>query len=92
MMKFDELIGETIGLKPKKPFAQGQEGRIYSVKLHGVEYGGLWIESPDLHAMLNQAVGVPPGQKTPKIPMFFFPFSEIGFVLVPATRLPEELV
>ena len=90
MMKLDEFIGEWITVKPKLPFEGGKPLKMYSVKLHGVEAGGVWIESPQLTSMLKKVVGLPEKQATPRTPVFFFPFSEIYFLLAGETQLSQE--
>lgn len=87
MMKLDELIGEIIGFKPKRPLRAGEEFLVYEVKLHGVEHGGVWVEIPQLTEESLRLVGLAPNQKTPKTPLYFFPFSEISYLATSATRL-----
>ena len=89
MMKLDEFIGERISLKPKVAFESGRAPKLYSVKLHGVEAGGVWIESPLLTSMLKRAAGLTAEQATRKTPIFFFPFSEIYFLVAGETQLGQ---
>ena len=49
--------------------------RVYQrVKLHGVEAGGLWIESQTLTNSILQTLGIP---SAPKTLVLFVPFHQI---------------
>lgn len=74
VQKFEEMVGETIiarvpNLHPTT---------LQSLKLHGAENSGLWVESQVLTEQLLSMFGVP---TAPKTPVFFLPFHQIAFVL-----------
>ena len=48
------------------------------VKLHGVEVGGIWIESQDLTNLFLQSSGV---ATAPKTPLFFLPYHQVSLVV-----------
>jgi hypothetical protein len=54
------------------------ESQYQKVKLHGVEAGGIWIESQNITNAILQSVG---SQVAPKTPIFFFPYHQISFVI-----------
>ena len=51
-------------------------GKLQRVKLHGVETGGIWIES---QAITNEALGTLSG--APKTLVVFVPYHEVAFAL-----------
>jgi len=53
------------------------------VKLLAVEVGGIWIESEKLTQLILQGTKLP----VAKTPAFFFPFSQITFVMVPIDQI-----
>jgi hypothetical protein len=71
MKTFDERIGQTIHLVI--PMFHSTE--FQHVKLHGVEIGGMWIESEKATQVLLSATKLPAG----KTPVFFLPYSQIRF-------------
>jgi len=53
--------------------------KIYQkVKLHGVEAGGLWLESQAVTNALLQTLGAPATEKTV---VFFWPYHQIQFAI-----------
>ena len=85
MLRLDDLIGKKIMVCPKNKFCDADsDGTVYTVKLHGVEASGVWIESPDLTRI---AKGFAPQQKKP---VFFVPHAQIEFLLAFSLRLDEK--
>jgi hypothetical protein len=82
MVRLDDLIGKKVTLA-----LVGSEAGSYDVTLHGVESGGLWIESADLEKLLchrkGYAVGLAPALK----PVFFYPYSQIALLIAYTTEL-----
>ena len=74
MKHFREMIGEEmIGLVPMI------DPQIFQVLiLHGVEEGGLWVESPTLTTVMLTQLKQASSSKTP---LFFVPFHEIKFLI-----------
>jgi hypothetical protein len=83
MLRLEDLIGQKVIialLGSKNPAG-------YDVILHGVENGGLWVESPELAQ--GSEVLLPPqkkGQPTQKV-VFFFPYARIQFLVASGTDL-----
>jgi hypothetical protein len=85
MLRLDDLIGKKVMVCPINKFCDSDEtGTVYTVTLHGVEAGGVWLESPELSKI---AEGLAPHHETP---VFFLPFSQIGFLLASSLALDEE--
>ena len=74
MSKLDKLIGQTIyAVVPLL-----HETEIQQLKLHDVEWGGLWVESQRfINAMLGK-FGV---QAAPRTALLFLPYHEIKFAI-----------
>jgi hypothetical protein len=73
-VQFADLIGQQIlVLIPKINTTLYQK-----VKLHGVEAGGLWLESQDVTNALLQTLGAPATEKTV---VFFWPYHQILFAI-----------
>ena len=51
---------------------------IQTLLLHGIEDAGIWVESENLTQMVLAKLNRPASSRTP---IFFLPFSQIGFVL-----------
>jgi len=83
-MQLSDYIGEEI--KISIPYL-GEE--FETVKLHGVESGGIWIESQHAANMVLGASGV---SGIPKVIVLFFPYSQIrlAMVFVPGASLNEK--
>lgn len=85
MLTLDSLIGKTITLIPNIPFKQGDKaGTAYEVKLHGVETGGLWIDSAFLTAVAGDLA------PTANAPVFFLPFAGIYMLIGYSVQLDER--
>jgi hypothetical protein len=74
MPELQNLIGQTI--LALVPSIHGTD--LQKLKLHGVENGGLWIESQELTNVFLSRVGA---QTAPKTMVFFLPYHQISFVL-----------
>ncbi len=74
MPDLKSLVGETIlAMVPMLDRVEFQE-----LKLHGVEDGGLWVESQKLTNQFLQKIGSP---AAPRTAVLFLPFHEIRLVL-----------
>ena len=85
MVTLESLIGETVTLVPVIPLKLGDKpGASYEVTLHGVEIGGLWIDSSFLTAVA--------GDLAPKneAPVFFLPFAGIHMLIGFSMQLDER--
>jgi hypothetical protein len=89
MLRLEDLIGKNVTLE-----ILNSEHGAYEVTLHGVEVGGLWVENPQLEALLGH-IGRQPGwyrytQTRPeKKPVFFIPYAQIAFLVASSTELDE---
>jgi hypothetical protein len=86
MINLNDLIGGKVILHPKIKFSPQDKDGPYLVTLHGVEMGGIWIEHPTLAGIVAASVGKKP-EDLPKDAVFFFPYSEIKYVVSFSTRL-----
>ena len=61
-----------------------------SVRLRGVETGGIWIENQDITNAIPGVAGVAQSEQTP---VLFFPYGQILFALgtIPSVALNELL-
>ncbi len=85
MLRLDDLIGKKVMICPKKRFRDADtDGTLYTVKLHGVEVSGVWIESPELARI---AKGFAHQEKKP---VFFLPHAQIEFLLAFSLHLDEK--
>jgi hypothetical protein len=85
MLRLDDLIGKKILIAPTTAFAaKDKPGTSYTVTLHGVETGGVWIESPLLERI---ARSLAPRQKKP---VFFVPYAQIDFLIAFSLELDEK--
>ncbi len=76
MSKLDKLIGQTIyAVVPLL-----HETEIQQLKLHDVEWGGLWVES---QAFINAMLSKLGAQAAPRTPLFFLPYHQIKFAISP---------
>jgi hypothetical protein len=74
-MTFAQLVGQTVvALVPLISATNFQ-----NLKLHGVEAGGIWVES---QALTELGLKAAEATMAPKTPMFFLPFWQIRFVMV----------
>jgi hypothetical protein len=78
MLRLDDLIGKPITM------VLVGSATTYDVVLHGVENGGLWIESEHFEKLL------PSSLKQLDIPhhlVLFFPFAQIHFLVAASIHL-----
>jgi hypothetical protein len=74
-MNFDKMVGQTIGaIIP----SFGSNTVLQFVKLHGVETGGLWLESQKATNDFLTRIGA---QAAPKTAVFFVPYHQITLVI-----------
>jgi hypothetical protein len=71
-MQFYELIGHEVALL----IPRIHQTELQPVIVHGVESGGLWIESQEVMQHLLNMVNV---QMAPKTLVFFLPYHQIAF-------------
>jgi hypothetical protein len=74
MPSLNELVGKTI--VALVPFIHREI--IQVLTLHGVEPGGIWVESQTLTDLFLAKLG---RSAAPKTAIFFLPFQQIVFVL-----------
>ena len=82
MVRLDDLIGKKVLVA-----LVNSEVAAYDVVLHGVECGGIWVESRELEALLGHRKGKPIGLKPTKKPVFFYPYSQIAMLISYSTEL-----
>ena len=73
-MNFSDLIGENV--VAMVPIIHSKTFQL--LKIHGVEAGGIWVESETLTDSVLQTIGASAATKTP---LFFVPFHEIRFAM-----------
>ncbi len=87
MQRLEDLIGKKIIVA-----IQNSKEAAYTVTLHGVEAGGIWIENKAYERLLGYGSTRP--KKTQNAlavkPVFFVPFSQIVFLVSFSTELDEE--
>jgi hypothetical protein len=73
-MKFENLVGKTfLALVPMFNL------KLFSkLKLHGVEAGGIWVESDQYTQITAKALQ----EAAIKTPIYFVPYHEIRFAMV----------
>lgn len=76
MVRFDDLIGKKVILA-----LVNSEKASYDVVLHGVEHGGIWIESLELEKLFGHKRGVITDLKPSRKPVFFYPYSQISLLI-----------
>jgi hypothetical protein len=74
MQTLNELVGQTI--TALVPFIDRTV--MQKLTLHGVETGGIWVESQTLTDLFLGRIGV---SASPKTAIFFLPYQQIVFVL-----------
>jgi hypothetical protein len=86
-MKLLDLVGRKIVLFSKSPFTLG---KAQAVTLHGVESGGIWIETEILNDATLQMLETTMLAGTPVI---FLPYNTIDAILagIPKTLISEGL-
>lgn len=87
MQRIDDLIGKKILIA-----INNSKEAAYDVILHGVENGGLWIESETHERILGYSRKKIAKNRNRPIskPVFFIPFSQIVFLVSFSTELDEE--
>jgi hypothetical protein len=86
MSSLGEMVGqEIVALVPVI-----DKVKLQKLKLHGVEVGGIWVESQTMSELLMETAGV---TMSPKTVLFFLPFSQVVFVMasLDAPALSEKL-
>jgi hypothetical protein len=73
-MSLKDLIGEHILVS----FVGDKTAQLFDVKLHGVEAGGIWIERHDV----AQALLTLTKMSVSKMPLFFYPYSQIACICI----------
>ena len=74
-MQLSDYIGEHIHV-----FLLDIDPEHYELdKLHGVEAGGIWVES---QAMANKSLALTGRQAAPKALAFFFPYHQLRYTFV----------
>lgn len=87
MLRLEDLIGKNVALA----LANSEKG-IYRVTLHGVENGGIWIESKEMEKRINSLRRRPKNQplKPKQKPIFFVPYAQIVFLVASSIELDES--
>jgi len=75
MPKLIDLKGQTIVLYLMQPLIE-QKYHVVATRLVEIEDNGLWIEGKDLAEHLEKTFK----QSIPKMPIFFVPFAQIGWI------------
>jgi hypothetical protein len=78
-VSFNDLIGKQV-LAFIPIF---DDNTFHEITIHGVETGGLWVESAHVSKAWLEKLQLP----AIKTPLFFVPFHEIRFVLHSAEKL-----
>lgn len=73
-MKLEDFIGKQIAIQ--SPFLH--ETTLQKVTLHGVEAGGIWIESQALLNHILQTLRVP---GSPRTVVFFLPYHQVTYIM-----------
>ncbi len=83
MLRLEDLIGKKVIIALER----SKKASGYDITIHGVESGGLWIESEEL-ARGSEAILPPPAKDRPTQKLvFFFPYAQIQFVMALSTDL-----
>jgi hypothetical protein len=75
------LIGQTVGMMV--PVFDSK--KTIRVKIHAIESAGIWLES---QMIIEKMFAISGKTSSPATPLFFLPFSSIGFV-VASIELPS---
>lgn len=92
MARLDEMIGEKILVCSLVAFESSHATpRLYEVILHGVETGGIWIESEILNQAADRVAIEQFGRPiSPRgVPIYFLPYSQIHYLTAWTTRLEQ---
>jgi hypothetical protein len=87
MLRLEDLIGKKVLVT-----IAGSTKACYRVTLHGVETGGLWIESEEMAKRIGNSAkkastgGLEPKQKS----VFFIPYHQVAFLVAASTELDER--
>ena len=81
-MTLDDLIGKKVWV-----MMRDSEQGLYNIVLRGVETGGLWFEGKELDKLAHGFVLPAKEGQPPQRAVFFFPFSQIEFVITSSTKL-----
>ena len=73
MRRLQDMVGELI--LAKVPFIHSENWQTF--KLHGVELGGLWVESQELTNWFLDQMKIP---TTPRTIIIFLPYAQIQAV------------
>ena len=95
MMKLDEMIGETFLLASLVAFdSSHQVPYVYVIKLHGVEAGGIWIESNVLTKGVESVARERFAANIPKdkTPVYFLPYSQIAYLFAWSSKIDESIL
>jgi hypothetical protein len=85
MQSLNSLIGKEVSITLLR-----SEESSYTVTLHGVEQGGIWIESREIEKLMgHDAKKRSKGAPTEK-PVFFIPFSSLFFLIASSVELDER--
>jgi hypothetical protein len=82
MVRFEDLIGKKISLA-----LVNSEVAAYTVTLHGVEHGGIWVESKELDKLIGHQKSKSTGPRPATRPVVFYPYSQIFFLIAHSTEL-----
>lgn len=85
MIKFSDRVDQIIRIRMRAVIP----GTLQSVKLVGVEPGGIWTEHQGVTNEILKAVGMPVAGR---LPLIFLPFSELSLAMlsVEGTALDEK--
>jgi hypothetical protein len=75
-MQLSDYVGQTLTVLIPRIHEDSEE----KVRVHGVEAGGVWIESQRLTNRLMTRLSA---STAPKTLVFFFPYHEIVYAMVP---------
>ena len=78
MINFQQMIGGNIVAIIPIFNSTNEQGRMKQYKLHGVESGGLWLESQETTDFILKQAGV---SASPKTAIFFVTFQNISLVM-----------
>ena len=83
MTRLEEYIGREILIKPVHPFRPTDRGELYRVSLHGIETGGIWIESDILTHSALEGLHLMRDLDPAKveIPIYFLPYTQILYLV-----------
>ena len=87
MVRLEDLIGKKLTLALKD-----SEKPIYTVRLHGVEVGGIWVESREMESRLRPVREDTKRNRSKLVqkPVFFIPYGQIVFLIACSTELDES--